>query len=140
MTALDSTEITERLAAVERRLTDSGVDPAADAAAVEARVSELEARADDIEERLASVESGLDALRGLVGEIERADGAVERRADAALAGVDDLEARVAALETGTETDADLAREATREPPERADEDPRNDGGDRSLRTRLRDAL
>lgn len=146
VTALDSTEITERLAAVERRLTDGEGDarPSADAAAVEARVSDLEARADDIEERLAAVESGLDALRGLVGEVDRVDESIERRADAALAGVDDLESRVAALEDGTETDASLAAEAARrpaEPPERPEERGQtDDGSDRSVLERLRDAL
>ncbi len=125
MTTLDPAEITERLAAVERRLTDGEVDarPGADAAAVE---------------------SGLGALRGLVGEVERADEAIERRADAALAGVDDLEARVAALESEAETDAVLAAEAACGPPEpseRADEGHgTDDAGDRSALARLRDAL
>lgn len=148
MTALDPAEITDRLAAVERRLTDGETDDlAADAAAVEARMSELEARADEIDDRLAAVESGLDALRGLVGEVDRADEEVERRADAALAGVDDLETRVAALEAEETTDAALASEAAGvpRPPEsavgddaRERESPRED--DRSLRARLRDAL
>jgi uncharacterized coiled-coil protein SlyX len=152
VTSLDSTDLADRLAAVERRLTDGESDPAADAAAVEARVSELEARADELDDRLAGVESGLDSLRGLVGEVERVDDRVERRADAALAVVEDLEERVAALESAGESDAELARAAARQPPDptryddpvaaeagvREQTDPQSE--DRSLLSRLRDVL
>jgi chromosome segregation ATPase len=142
--SIDREEITERLAAVERRLTDDA-DPAADAASVAARVSALEARADDLDDRLAAVESGLDALRGLVGEVERVDDRVERRADAAVARTDDLAERVAALEAARESTATrterVAREAGTTPEgsgETADRQAAAD--DRPPLARLRDAL
>lgn len=91
MTSLDSTDPVERLAAIE------------------ARLSEFKTRADKLDGRLAGVESGLDSLRGLVGEVGRVD--------AALAAVEDVKERLAALESGGETDAALACEAARDPPE-----------------------
>lgn len=92
--AVDRERLADRLAAVERRLTDADPDGGglADVAAVEGRLSELEARADDLDARLGEVESGLQALRGYVGGVDAVDEAVERRADAALAKAEELEA------------------------------------------------
>lgn len=92
--AVDRERLADRLAAVERRLTDADPDEGglADVAAVEGRLSELEARADDLDARLGEVESGLQALRGYVGGVDAVDEAVERRADAALAKAEELEA------------------------------------------------
>lgn len=92
--AVDRGRLADRLAAVERRLTDADPDAGglADVAAVEGRLSELEARADDLDARLGEVESGLQALRGYVGGVDAVDEAVERRADAALAKAEELEA------------------------------------------------
>jgi chromosome segregation ATPase len=136
--SIDREEITERLAAVERRLTDDA-DPGTDPAGVEARVSALEARADDIDDRLAAVESGLDALRGLVGEVERVDDRVERRADAAVARADELAERVAALEDDRESTAARTERVASEArsPERGEGDAPDD---RPPLARLRDAL
>ena len=103
-------DLGERLAAVERRLTE-GADcgPLADAGALEARIESLEERAEAIEERTADLESGVHALRGYVGEARTADGAVERRANAAIARVERLEDRIeetlgTAGENGDRTD------------------------------------
>jgi hypothetical protein len=92
--AVDRERLADRLAAVERRLTDAEPDGdgLGDIAAVEGRLSELETRADDLDERLGEVESGLQALRGYVGGVEAVDESVERRADAALAKAEELEA------------------------------------------------
>lgn len=67
--AIDSDRLAERLAAVERRLTDADADGAVgDVAAMEGRIAELEERADDLEARVGDLESGLQAVRGYVGE------------------------------------------------------------------------
>ncbi|MFB6301444.1 MAG: hypothetical protein ABEH78_01075 [Haloferacaceae archaeon] len=94
--AVDRERLADRLAAVERRLTDADPDEGGlgDVAAVEGRLAELEARADDLDERLGEVESGLQALRGYVGGVDAVDESVERRADAALAKAEELEARL----------------------------------------------
>lgn len=96
--AIDRERLSERLAAVERRLTDADPDEdgggLADVAAIEGRLSDLESRADDLDARLGDVESGLQALRGYVGGVDAVDEAVERRANAALAKAERLEARL----------------------------------------------
>lgn len=91
--AVDRERLSDRLAAVERRLTDADPEEGglADVAAVEGRLSELETRADDLDARLGEVESGLQALRGYVGGVDAVDESVERRADAALAKAEELE-------------------------------------------------
>ncbi|MFB6281743.1 MAG: hypothetical protein ABEH40_06970 [Haloferacaceae archaeon] len=95
--AVDRERLSERLAAVERRLTDADPDGSglADAAALEGRLSEVEGRVEALDERLGEVESGLQALRGYLGGVEAIDESVERRADAALAKAEELEARLA---------------------------------------------
>jgi chromosome segregation ATPase len=90
---MDREDLADRLAAVERRLTDGETDcrQLADDAALVARVDELEDRAEAVDERLAEVESAVQALRGYVGGIERVNEDVERRANAAVARVERLE-------------------------------------------------
>jgi chromosome segregation ATPase len=154
---MDREDLADRLAAVERSLTEGDVDhsPVADDAAVVARLDELEDRAAALDERLAEVESAVQALRGYVGGVESVNEDVERRANAAVARVERLEDRLdgrpeRAAEPGTsepgtsEPDAaDRVAAAARE----------TDGGftggssgseetdpDRGLPARLRDVL
>lgn len=79
--------VEERLAAVERALTDDEVEVAAlsEAATVERRLDDVEDQLDRLEERIASVEAGVDAVRGHVGDERRAVDEVERTAATALA-------------------------------------------------------
>lgn len=94
--AVDSDRLAERLAAVERRLTDADADGGLpDVAAIEGRLAELEERADDLDARVGELESGLQAVRGYVGGIDAVGESVERRADAALAKAEELEAHLA---------------------------------------------
>jgi phage shock protein A len=78
--------VEERLAAVERAVTDDEVEPAAlsDAATVERRLDDLETQLDRYEDRLASVEAGVDAVRGHVGDERRSVDDVEQTAASAL--------------------------------------------------------
>lgn len=93
---MDREDLADRIAAVERRLTDGETDcrQLADDAALVARVDELEDRAEAVDERLAEVESAVQALRGYVGGVERVNEDVERRANAAVARVERLEERL----------------------------------------------
>lgn len=86
----------ERLAAVERALTDGEADPVdlSDAATVQRRLDEVGARLDSFEQRLAAVEAGLDAVRGQVGEERRDTDHLERTAEQALATAREVEARL----------------------------------------------
>ncbi|MFB6304950.1 MAG: hypothetical protein ABEH47_07275 [Haloferacaceae archaeon] len=135
--AVDSDRLTERLAAVERRLTDADPEEGlSDVAAMEGRLAELEERADDLEARVGDVESGLQAVRGYVGGVDAVDESVERRADAALAKVEALEAHL-------DDDPELAVERVPADGEDAPEERRTattDGAGRGLVDWLRDAL
>lgn len=86
----------ERLAAVERALTDGEVEPAAlsDAATVEERLDTIEDRLDSLEQRLAAAEAGVGALRGQAGEARRETDQLERTAERALATARAVEARL----------------------------------------------
>ncbi|WP_255150679.1 DUF7310 family coiled-coil domain-containing protein [Halorarius halobius] len=77
----------ERLAAVERALTDGDVEPAAlsDAATVERRLDAVERRQADLETRIADLEAAVDALRGRAGEDDHDHREAERTAERALA-------------------------------------------------------
>jgi hypothetical protein len=77
----------ERLAAVERAVTDDDLEPAAlsDAATVERRLDAVEDRLDAMAERLAAAEAGVDAVRGHVGHERSTVDDVERTATTALA-------------------------------------------------------
>lgn len=149
---MDREDFADRLAAVERRLTDGETDcrPLADDAALVARLDELEDHAADLDDRLAAVESAVQALRGYVGSVERVDEDVERRANAAVARVERLEERLderfeePAADAGPGTvrdDAARAAAAARDAdPGVAPEADDPAGADRSLAGRLRDAL
>lgn len=87
--------VEERLAAVERALTDDDTEPAAlsDAATVERRLDALEERLDAFERRLADAEAGVEAVRGHVGHEQSAIEDVERTAATALATARRVEQR-----------------------------------------------
>lgn len=77
----------ERLAAVERTLTNDDRAPAdlSDQARLEARIETVESRLEDLETRIADVEGSVGALRGHVGERQSVDRETEQVAQRALA-------------------------------------------------------
>ncbi|AXG09927.1 DUF7310 family coiled-coil domain-containing protein [Haloplanus rubicundus] len=88
----------ERVAALERTITDGHADDGLpEAARMDARLDELEATVGDIEARVAELDAAVQALRGFAGGVRAVDEAVERRADAAVARVDRLESELAAV-------------------------------------------
>jgi hypothetical protein len=88
----------ERVAALERTITDGHADDGLpEAARMDARLDELEATVDDVEDRVAELDAAVQALRGFAGGVRAVDEAVERRADAAVARVDRLEAELAEM-------------------------------------------
>jgi hypothetical protein len=101
---VDTDALSERLASVERRLTDADDGTVGDIGAVEGRLADLEERADEIETRVERLESGLQATRGLLGGVDAADESIERRADLALAKAEEIERRLDAAD-GRPTDA-----------------------------------
>lgn len=131
----------DRLAAVERALTESETPPAAlsDATELEERVTAVEERLAALETELAELDAGLQAVRGYAGAIRATNREVERRADAALAAVEELEHRLA----DDSSDGPPARVSTvsEEPipePDRTFEPPESEDG--GPLARLRDAL
>lgn len=134
-------DLSERLDAVERSLTDGDTNVASlsDAADAEERLAALETRAAELDDRVTELEAATQALRGYVGGVRAVNRDVERRADAALAGVESL------AETLDETPDDEAFEAVCAETgdgavsgDRTGED--TEGGDADLVDRLRDAL
>jgi len=91
----------ERLAAVERALTDGDHDctALAERAATADRVAQLEADVEELTDRVAELEAAIQALRGYVGNVRSVNGDVEARAEAALSKAET--ARRLAEETGT---------------------------------------
>jgi hypothetical protein len=86
-------DLTRRLEAVERAVTDGHTDltGVADATDVATRLDALERRLDEIETRLDETEAATQALRGYLGGVDGVSDAVERRADLALAKAEALE-------------------------------------------------
>ena len=86
-------DLTRRLEAVERAVTDGHTDltGVADATDVATRLDALERRLDEIEARLDDTEAATQALRGYLGGVDGVSDAVERRADLALAKAEALE-------------------------------------------------
>lgn len=93
--ATDRMSMEERLAAVERALTEDETAPGAlsDAATLERRLDDLESLAGDLETRVADIEAGVDAFRGHVGEERRETRELERTASSALATAREVERR-----------------------------------------------
>ncbi|WP_256392565.1 DUF7310 family coiled-coil domain-containing protein [Natronoarchaeum rubrum] len=92
----DTDAVEERLRAVERAVADGDTD--IDGAPLGDPTGELASRIDELESTTTELESGLQAVRGYVGQVKSVDDEIEQRADAAAAAVDDVEERVAALE------------------------------------------
>lgn len=76
--------LAERVAAVERALTDGDAD-----ADEFSTPDDLSDRVAALESDLADLEAAVQALRGYVGEVRRVDREVERTAEAALAAATD---------------------------------------------------
>lgn len=78
--------IEERLAALERAVTDGSHDCSAlaEGAAAADRVTEIESELDDLTDRVAELEAATQALRGYVGNVRSVNTEVEERADLAL--------------------------------------------------------
>jgi septal ring factor EnvC (AmiA/AmiB activator) len=76
----------ERLAAVERTLTDGDHDLTALENAVETvdRLDGLETEIEALDDRIAELEAATQALRGYVGNVRATNNEVEQRADLAL--------------------------------------------------------
>lgn len=93
-------DLRERVAAVERALTDGEGDLSglAEGAATAERVTDLEAAIDALREDVTEIEAATQALRGYVGNVRSINEDVEQRADAALAAVEDVTDRVDSLE------------------------------------------
>jgi len=89
-------DLSERVAAVERALTDGDGDltALAEGAARADRVAALESTVADLQADLADVEAATQALRGYVGNVRSVNESVEERADAAMAAVESLEEHV----------------------------------------------
>jgi len=110
-------DIEDRLAAVERALTEADADlpTLADDAELTRRVDELERELDALDERIEELDAALQAVRGYVGSVRSVNEDVEARANAAVAGVESLEERVEALEAGGEGETAAERSAWTEP-------------------------
>lgn len=110
-------DIEDRLAAVERALTEADTDlpELADDAELTKRVDELERELDAVDERIEELDAALQAVRGYVGSIRSVNEDVEARANAAVAGVESLEDRVDALEARNEEGTTAERSAWTEP-------------------------
>jgi hypothetical protein len=89
-------DLTRRLEAVERAVTDGHADGAALAAEADLadRIEAVEARLDAAEDRLADLDATTQALRGYLGGVDGVTADVERRADLALAKAEAVEAAV----------------------------------------------
>jgi hypothetical protein len=89
-------DLTRRLEAVERAVTDGHTDLAgvADDAAVADRLAAVESRLDDVETRLDDLDATTQALRGYLGGVDGVTEDVERRADLALAKAEAVETAV----------------------------------------------
>ena len=92
----DGRPLHERVAALERTITDGHADEGLpDAARMDARLDDLESTVEDLGDQVAELDAAVQALRGFAGGVRAVDEAVERRADAAVARVDRLEAELA---------------------------------------------
>ncbi|SDM10825.1 hypothetical protein SAMN04487949_0878 [Halogranum gelatinilyticum] len=133
-------DLTERLDAVERALTDgeTAVDDLSDAADVERRLTELETRAETVDERLTELEAAVQAVRGYVGGVRAVNRDVERRADAALATAEAVAEQVS--DGPTVDDLDLPAAETRHADAGVDDDSTERTEDDDLASRLRRVL
>jgi hypothetical protein len=104
----------DRLAAVERALTDDDHDFSAlvaDGDTAE-RVHTLETELDDLRERVEELEAATQALRGYVGNVRAVNNEVRERADRALELAERAETRPPTSETAADTERDKGGTAT----------------------------
>jgi len=107
----DGRPLHERVAALERAVTDGHADDGLpDAASLAARVDDIEATVEEQDDRLAELEAAVQALRGFAGGVRSIDDEIELRANTAIARVDRLEAELTRAETATPTDAEIDRD------------------------------
>ncbi|MFC6757799.1 MULTISPECIES: DUF7310 family coiled-coil domain-containing protein [Haloarcula] len=120
MTDIDRIE--QRLAAVERTVTDGDHDlnDIADLTDLADDIDRVEQRLDSIEERVAELEGIHDALDGYVSNVRSVNENVEQQAGAAYAAVDRLEDRVDDLERAVDGET-----AAQTPSGNADQGPEN---------------
>ncbi|MGZ0748027.1 DUF7310 family coiled-coil domain-containing protein [Haloparvum sp. AD34] len=103
--------LAERLAAVERAITDEGsVADLSTAAERDRRLEDLTKRVEEVEAHLDELDAATQALRGYVGSVRAVNEEVEQRADLALAIAERTE-RNATLDTA-ERDVDTRARAT----------------------------
>lgn len=116
----------DRLAAVERALTDGDHDCSAlaEGAANAQRVSDLETDVEELTDRVAELEAATQALRGYVGNIRSVNTDVEQRADLALSKAE--AARRAVGRSGSGTKGEGREDATGSTPTNGD-DPHEPG-------------
>jgi outer membrane murein-binding lipoprotein Lpp len=91
-----SENLTDRLDAVERALTDGDADltEVRERAALSEDVDRLETRVEELEAQVEQLEAALEAVRGYAGNVRAVNREVERRASAALAKAEALETAV----------------------------------------------
>ena len=107
---MDRDPLADRVAALERAVTDGHVDDGLqDAAQTAARLDEVASTVEALHDRVAELEATVQALRGFAGGVRAVDEAVERRANDAAARVDRLETDLRAVEDALE-DAERRRE------------------------------
>lgn len=94
-------DLRERVAAVERALTDGDGDLSAlaEGAARAERVADLEATVADLREDVTELEAATQALRGYVGNVRSVNEDVEQRAETAVAAVENVTERVETIES-----------------------------------------
>lgn len=87
--------LAERVAALERAVTDGNHDLSALAGDAELadRIEALETDVETLTDRVDELDAATRALRGYVGNVEAVNREVERQAEAALAAVESLESR-----------------------------------------------
>lgn len=92
-------QLEQRVAALERAVTDGEGDAAAlaEAAVTADRLEDCEATVEDLEDRVAELEAATQALRGYVGNVRSVNREVEERADLALSRVEALTGRAEAV-------------------------------------------
>lgn len=147
-------DVSARLRAVERALTDGEEIPDLSAAAdAERRLDALESEVATLAERVDALDATVQSLHGYVGDLEHVNDRVERRADAARAAVERLEGRRTPPETSdgrgdvdhpsaaSTSDASTAETATSDAStSRASFRGDGDEAEESLFGRVRDAL
>jgi len=115
---MSTSDLSERLDAVERALTDGEADltEIRDAAALADDVQRLEQRVADLEATVEELEAAVEAVRGYAGNVRAVNRDVERRASAALAKAEALEAAVDGP-TGNGSDRRPSTPQTVQPPQ-----------------------